>query len=63
VSLSLSFSLSALIKKDKAPSWLQQRICGWFREVAVNGGCSGAVEPGFAYAVDILAGEVSKICK
>jgi hypothetical protein len=48
---------SALMKKGEARSWLQQRICGWFREVAVNGGSSGAVEPGFAYAVHILAGE------
>jgi len=34
--------------KGGAGSWQQQRICGWFREVAVNGGCWGAVEPGFA---------------
>jgi hypothetical protein len=54
---------SALMKKGEARSWLQQKICGWFREGAVNGGCSGAVGPGFAYAVCILAGEVSKICK
>jgi hypothetical protein len=39
---------SAVMKKDEAVSWLQQRICGWFREVMVNGGCWGVVEPNFA---------------
>jgi hypothetical protein len=32
---------SAVMKKDEVGSWKQQRICGWFREVAVNGGCWG----------------------
>jgi len=32
---------SAVMKKDEAGSWKQQGICGWFREVAVNGGCWG----------------------
>jgi len=27
------------MKKGEAGSWQQQRICGWFREVVVNGGC------------------------
>ena len=31
----------AVMKKDEAVSWLQQRICGWYREVVVNGGCWG----------------------
>jgi len=39
---------SAVMTKGGAGSWQQQRICGWFREVVVNGGCWGAVEPGFA---------------
>jgi hypothetical protein len=51
------------MKKDEAVSWLQQRICGWFREFVVNGGFWGVVEPDFGYVVYILAGEVSKMCK
>jgi len=34
-------------EKNEAVSWLQQRICGWFREVVVYGGCWGEVEPDF----------------
>ena len=30
---------SAVMKKGEVGSWQQQRICGWFREFAVNGGC------------------------
>jgi len=29
---------SAVMKKVGTGSWQQQRICGWFREFAVNGG-------------------------
>ena len=39
---------SAVMIKGGAGSWQQQRICGRFREVKVNGGCWGVVEPGFA---------------
>jgi hypothetical protein len=35
-------------EKGEASSWQQQKFCGWFREVAVNGWCWGEVEPGFA---------------
>jgi hypothetical protein len=39
---------SAVMKKDEAVSWLQQRICGWFREVVETGGCWRVVELDFA---------------
>jgi hypothetical protein len=40
---------SAVMRNVGAGSWQQQqRICGWFREVVVNEGCWGVVEPGFA---------------
>jgi len=39
---------SAVMKKVEAGSCQEHRICGWFREVAVNGVCCGELEPGFA---------------
>jgi hypothetical protein len=33
---------SAVMKKDEAVSWLQQRICGWFREVGRVEGAGGS---------------------
>jgi len=36
------------MKKGEAGSWQQQRLRGWFREVALIGWCWGEVEPGFA---------------
>jgi hypothetical protein len=53
---------SAVMKKSEAGSWQQQRIYVWFREVErMRGG--GMMEPGFAWAVYILAGAVSRMCK
>ena len=39
---------SVVMKKGEAGSWLQQRICGCFRKVSVNGGCWREVELDFA---------------
>ena len=39
---------SVVMKKCGAGSRQQQRMYGWFREIVVNGGFWGEVEPGFA---------------
>ena len=49
---------SAVMKKGEAGFWQQQRVWCW-----LNVGCCGELEPGFAWAVCILAGAVSRTYK
>jgi len=53
---------SAVMRKHEAGFWQQQR--NWaVQRIWVNGGYWGQVEPGFAWAVCILAGAASRMYK